>query len=247
MNRRGKVAIISIVALLVVPTAAPAMLFFPYSAQSGGHQVYSETPIDQAALDLITKRSASLVQASPLARPSEPRQIFLTEGGWRWLWLTTRSRNAFAISQRVGEAIIFNRSDLASDRVRNGGAVGGERTVSGVLAHEICHGMLRRPFGFTVDLSKPQWLREGYCDHVAKESTYRSRSPSSIRGEKHARSLISKSASASPPSFAATAAMPIRCSPMPAKRPESAPARAGTRGRSSVLEAGAAVESGRAA
>jgi hypothetical protein len=43
--------------------------------------------------------------------------------------------------------------------------------VSGVLAHEICHGMLRRQFGLTVDWSKPQWLREGYCDHVAQESS----------------------------------------------------------------------------
>ena len=171
MNWKGKVAVASIVALLVVPTVAPATLLFPYSAQSGGHQVYSETPIDQTALNRITKRSASLVQASPLARPSEPRRIFFTEGGWRWLWLTTRSRNAFAISQRVGEPIIFNRSDLAMDQVRNGGAVGGERTVSGVLAHEICHGMLRRHFGFTVDWSKPKWLREGYCDHVAQESS----------------------------------------------------------------------------
>lgn len=187
MNWRGKVAITSIVALLVVPTVAPAMLFFPYSAQSGGHEVYSETPIDQAALDRVTKRSSSLVQTSPLARPSEPRRIFLTEGGWRWLWLANRSHKAFAISQRVGEPIIFNRSDLARDRVRNGGAVGGERTVSGVLAHEICHGMLRRRFGLTVDWTKPQALREGYCDHVAQESSLTAAQVTKLKaaGEKH--------------------------------------------------------------
>ena len=187
MNWKGRVAVVSIVALLVVPTVAPAMLFFPYSAESGGHRVYSETPIDQAALDRITKRSASLVQASPLARPSEPRRIFLTEGGWRWKWLANRSHNAFAISQRVGEAIIFNRSDLASDRVRNGGAVGGERTVSGVMAHEICHGMLRRHFGFTVDWSKPRPLREGYCDHVAQESSLTAAQVAALQaaGENH--------------------------------------------------------------
>jgi hypothetical protein len=181
LNWKGKVAIASIVALLVVPTVAPATLFFPYSAQSGGHQVYSETPIDQDALDRVTKRSAALVQHSPLARPSEPRRIFLTNGGWRWLWLTTRNRNAFAISQRMGEPIIFNRTDLSGDRVRNGGTVGGERAVSGVLAHEICHGMLRRHFGITVDWTKPQWLREGYCDHVAQESSL---TPAQVAGLK---------------------------------------------------------------
>ena len=171
MKWKRQVAIISIVALLVAPAYVPELLFFPNSAQSGGHRVYSEAPIDQAALDRVTARSASLVQASPIARPSEPRRIFLTQGGWRWLWLTASSRNAFAISRRPGEAIVFNRTDLAADRVRNGGTIGGERSVSAVLAHEICHGMLRRHFGFTVDWSKPQWLREGYCDHVAQESS----------------------------------------------------------------------------
>ena len=171
MKWKRQVAIVSIVALLVAPAYVPELLFFPYSAQSGGHRVYSEAPIDAAALDRVTARSAAFVQDSPIAQPTEPRRVFLTQGGWRWLWLTASSRKAFAISRRFGEAIVFNRTDLASDRVRNGGDIGGERSVSGVLAHEICHGMLRRHFGFTVDWSKPQWLREGYCDHVAQESS----------------------------------------------------------------------------
>jgi hypothetical protein len=40
-----------------------------------------------------------------------------------------------------------------------------------VLAHETTHGMLRRRYGFWIDFTQPQWLREGYCDYVAQESS----------------------------------------------------------------------------
>ena len=31
--------------------------------------------------------------------------------------------------------------------------------------------MERRQFGLFIDLTKPAWLREGYCDYVAQESS----------------------------------------------------------------------------
>ncbi len=171
MSWRRQVAIVSIVGLLVVPTVAPEVLAFPYSASSGDLTVYAESPIDRPALDRVASRSAALVAASPIARPSEPRKDFLTEGGWRWKWLALRNMSAFAFSRPVRETIVVNASDLATDRVRNGAEIGGERSLSAVLAHETCHGLTRRHFGIGSDWSKPQWLREGYCDHVAQDSS----------------------------------------------------------------------------
>lgn len=170
MKWKRQVAVVSIMALLVVPTFMPALLFFPYSAQSAGHAVYSETPIDQDALDKVTAKSNALVAASPIAQGQEPRRIFLTDGGWRWTWLSVRFRNAFAISRPFSEPLIFNRSDVARDKLFNGRSAGAVRTLSGTIAHETCHGMIRRQFGVTSDWTKPAWLREGYCDHVAAES-----------------------------------------------------------------------------
>lgn len=67
--------------------------------------------------------------------------------------------------------MVINRSDLATDRLWNGADMGGQRTLSGVIAHETCHGIERRRFGVAIELTKPAWLREGYCDHVAQESS----------------------------------------------------------------------------
>ena len=177
--RALNLATVAAAAALVSPLAAPQLLAFPYSARSQGSVVWSEAPLPQSALDKVLSRKTALVAQSPLtARRGETRHIFLTDGGWRWTWLALQSRDGFALSRGFTETIVVNRSSLADDnvvsglRVRvDGKAVGGRRTLSGTLAHEFCHGMERRRFGPLVDLTKPTWLREGYCDYVAQESS----------------------------------------------------------------------------
>lgn len=164
LNRIAAVAVI----LFASPLYAPQLLAFPYHAQSGDLSVWSEKPIDQAALDAVAEKSAALISGSPLARASEPRRVFLTEGGWRWNWLALRFRDSFAISRPFTEPLIFNRSDIARDRLHSGGNA--VRSLSGTLAHETCHGLIRRSIGLHADFTKPVWLREGYCDFVAEES-----------------------------------------------------------------------------
>lgn len=171
MNWRRELALAAVVALLVVPTFSPQLLAFPHRAQSGDLSVYSDTPIDPRALETVARKSAALVATSPLARPQEPRRVFLTDGGWRWTWLAVRFRNSFAVSRPLTEPLIFNRSDLARNELYNGTPPGAMRSLSGTIAHETCHGLIRRRFGITSDWTKPAWLREGYCDHVAAEST----------------------------------------------------------------------------
>ena len=168
MSWRRQVAIVSIVGLIVAPAFYPPLLAFPHVAQSNGDTVYLTAPIHQAALDRVTGRANKLVATSPLAAAAEPRKIFLTDGGWRWVWLAVIQSSSLAISRPLSEAIVINRSDPGADRMKS---AFGSRTLSSVIAHEKCHGLERRAFGLSSDFSKPNWLREGYCDHVAQEST----------------------------------------------------------------------------
>lgn len=171
MKWRRDVTIVAILGLLIGPMFAPELLAFPYHARSHSSELWSEAPLPPEQLDKVMTRSAALVGQSPLAEAPESRRIFLTHGGWRWIWLAMRNRGSFAISRPGRETVVINRSDIAADKVWNGQALGGQRTLSGTIAHETCHGMERRHFGVGVDWSKPAWLREGYCDHVARESS----------------------------------------------------------------------------
>jgi hypothetical protein len=173
--------------LLASPLLAPQLLAFPHYAEAGDSQVWSEQPIDQAALERVIARAETLVSASPIARESEPRRIFMTNGSWRWLWLANTSRGAFALTRLGGQNLIVNRADLANDRIVNDRPIGGSRQLSSVLAHEITHGMLLHHFGPIKMMQQPRWRVEGYCDHVAQESALSPEDVAQIkaRGETH--------------------------------------------------------------
>lgn len=177
------------VAVFCAPLVAPQVLAFPYVTDSHGSRVWSETPLPRERIDAVMARSAGLVAQSALAdRAGEPRHIFLTNGGWRWTWLALQSWGAFGLTRALNEAVIINRSDVVNDLVSNGATLGGTRTLSGVIAHETCHGMERRAFGLVAaDIRAPTWLREGYCDHVAQESSLSDAEAANLkaRGESH--------------------------------------------------------------
>ena len=173
--------------LLASPLVAPQLLAFPHYAKAGDSQIWSETPIDQAALDKVMARAETLVSASPIAQEREPRRIFLTDGSWRWLWLANTNRGAFALTRLGGQNLIVNRADLAADRIVNGRTVGGSRQLSSVIAHEMTHGVLLHHFGVIAMMGQPRWRVEGYCDHIAQESALTPTDVARIeaRGEKH--------------------------------------------------------------
>lgn len=147
-------------------TLAPEVLAFPHRAVVGDTTVYSERAIPPE-LPALLARSDALLRRSALYGPGYGRRIFLTDGGWRWRVLALQSPGVFALSRGLGEPIVVNRSDVASDTTFNGGAIAGTRSLSGVIAHERTHGLIRARYGLFADLTYAAWLREGYCDLVA--------------------------------------------------------------------------------
>ncbi|RST31069.1 hypothetical protein HMF7854_09635 [Sphingomonas ginkgonis] len=153
--------------LLLSPLAVPPLLAFPYRAQVAGHAIYSEAPIDPR-LPTLVHLADDKVRRSPLSRSLELTQpIFLTAGGWRWLYLANVAHGAFAFTRPLAESIVVNRSDVVRDEVSSTLIAGAHRSLSGVLAHEMTHTAIRARFGLLADWRFPAWLREGYCDEVA--------------------------------------------------------------------------------
>jgi len=162
------------VALAVVATAplfAPSLLAVPHKEQVGAHVVRSVEPITPAVLAAIAEADRR-VAASPIGRDrASDQSIFLTGGGWRWLWLAGNAQGAMAVTRPFNDTIVLNRTDHATALVHNSAAIGGQRLMAGVISHEMTHGSLRAHFGLTVDFAYPAELREGYCDYVAQESS----------------------------------------------------------------------------
>lgn len=170
--KKSTLSIVLLAVLLAFGSALlhPRLLFFPHQRTIGAMTIYSESPIPDE-IERVVGRSDALVRASPLFTPGVlQRPIYLTDGGLRWRLLTVGS-SAFAISRPPTEAIVINRSNVFTDEIWNGADSPAVRDLSGVIAHERTHLLIRERFGLLASRLYPAWVVEGYCDHVAGSST----------------------------------------------------------------------------
>lgn len=149
----------------------PGMLFFPYRAMAGETPIHSATPIPPE-IEAVVARADADVRASAIFAPEVLRRpIYLTDGGARWRILSPGAAKGFGLTRTLGGAMVINRSSVADDRVWNGATLAGSRALSGVIAHERTHMLIRARFGLFADRAYPAWVREGYCDYVAGGGT----------------------------------------------------------------------------
>lgn len=170
-KKAAKAALVVAVLFGAGPLFVPEALAFAHREELHGQTVYSVDPIDTEMLAPVIARANALARTSPLSRHVEHRRIFLTDGGWRWHWLSIGGGGSFALTRMVGNAVVVNASDVRTDWIDSDRAVGNDRSLSGTLAHEITHGVLRREIGMLTTAIAPQWLVEGYADYIARESS----------------------------------------------------------------------------
>lgn len=145
----------------------PQLLLFPHRVMVGQTPVYSTRPLSPSIRAIIVEADAR-VRTSDLFRPDVERTAaFLTDGGPRWRLLSLGAGGAFALTRPLGSGIVVNRSRVDLDGVFNGATIGGRRSLSGVIAHERTHALIRSRYGLFADRTLPNWKVEGYCDHVA--------------------------------------------------------------------------------
>lgn len=161
---------LGLVVALVTAFHVPAALAFPHRAEIGTTTIYSEAPVLPVMVERLDRADRLLAQ-SPLFEPGLKRTLVLTNGGWRWRVMAFGSSGAVALRRPFSSVLIFNRSDIAADRVRNGAALGGTRTLSGTIAHETVHVLTARRYGELALIRMPRWKREGYADYVAQETS----------------------------------------------------------------------------
>lgn len=167
------VALIVVAAILYLPASLffPRMLLFPYRAMVGETPVFSATPIAPEIDDIVARADARVRESAIFTPGVLRRPVFLTDGGVRWRVLSLGASSSFGLNRSLGGNIVINRSSVAADRVVNSSTVAGSRTLSGVIAHERTHMLIRARFGLLADGQYPVWVREGYCDYIAGGGT----------------------------------------------------------------------------
>ena len=142
---------------------------FAFETSHNSFRVYSREPLDpniHAVLDSVeAKLSASGIDDAGL----EPR-IFLcnSHGLYAFLSLYVGSTSfAKGYLALPGDNVFVNRSDAPHDLVFRAARLKDERSLSGVIAHEVTHLLVRKKLGYLKNLMLPAWKQEGYSEYVA--------------------------------------------------------------------------------
>lgn len=155
--------------LLFVGLHTFPQVVFPYSHSVQGVTIYARSPLPSEA----TKRIAEirkLVERSELAVAGRTERIFVCNQPWLFRLFSPTSANAFAYSLPVTDNVFIANADLVHNVVRSAAPDFNTRSFSAVAAHEITHGLIRRRVGLLH--SPPTWVVEGYCDYIARESSF---------------------------------------------------------------------------
>jgi len=164
--------------LLLLTAAFVLLLSFPQLLFA--HQttyktfcVYSREPLDQSINPVLDKAEARLA-TSPINDDSVQPKVFLTNsyGFYRGLSLNI-GWNSFGKGYALlpTSNVFVNKSDVARDMVFRDAPTNNARSLSGVIAHEVTHLLIRKRYGYLRNLLMPAWKKEGYAEYVAGGST----------------------------------------------------------------------------
>jgi len=146
-------------------------VLFAHSLSSGGVTIYARAPLPPEATQRIDETLA-LVRRSELAVPGRRERVFVCNSGWIYRLLCPGRTGAFAASMPITDNIFIADADLAVNVARRASSNYNTRSFSGVVAHEITHGLIRHKLGWLRSARLPDWVAEGYCEYVAREGSF---------------------------------------------------------------------------
>jgi hypothetical protein len=172
MYRGVRYAFFSMVLAYISLLCFPQVLF-GHQVSSGNLTVYSREPLDQN-MDTVLERVQQRLAASPINSTEVKPKIFITNS---FRFYSTLSLYLGSNSFGKGYAalntnnVFINKSDITGDLVFRNAPAQNQRSLSGVIAHEITHLLIRKRYGYWRNLTMPTWKKEGYAEYVAGCST----------------------------------------------------------------------------
>lgn len=170
--RAARYAFFSFVLAYILLLCFPQVLF-GHQVVSGNLTVYSRQPVDQD-INTVLERVQQRLATSPINSTDVKPKIFLTNSFRFYSGLSLYiGGNSFGKGYAALNTnnVFINKSDPRNDLVLRNTADHSQRSLSGVIAHEITHLLIRKRYGYWRNLTMPTWKKEGYAEYVAGSST----------------------------------------------------------------------------
>lgn len=148
-------------------------LLFAHEVSYNSFKIYSQQPIDPGVTAVLDKVQARL-ESSPLKNDEVKPRVFLINNFRVYSMLSLYlGGNSFGKGYPMlpTDNIFMNKSDVSKDLVFRNAPANSERSLSGVIAHETTHLLIRKRYGYFGNLTMPTWKKEGYAEYIAGGST----------------------------------------------------------------------------
>jgi hypothetical protein len=162
-------SVITIVVAYLLTICFPQYLF-GHEVSHQNFKVYSREPFDQHVYKVLDDAEARLSRSTIYDREVS-RRVFLTNSHGMYAFLSNKAFRSFANSVPFINNIVINKSDVARDLVFLNRPQHNQRSLSGVIAHEVTHLLIRRRLGNLRASWLPTWKNEGYCEYIAGDTT----------------------------------------------------------------------------
>ena len=165
-------------AFLLVTAAFVFLLIYPqvlfaHEISYKNFTVYSREPLNQEVYALLDKVEVQLA-ASQINNPSVKPKIFLTNSQKLYSLLSLYiGGNSFGKGFPLlpTSNVFINEADISRDLVFRKAPANNQRSLSGVISHEITHLHIRSKLGYVKNVTLLTWKKEGYAEYVAGGST----------------------------------------------------------------------------
>ena len=162
---------LTVVALFWFGLLVFSQVCFPYNVTHQGVTIYSRAPLPQENTTRIAE-TIRLVERAELAVRGRTERIFVCNNRWLFCVFSPITPRAFGFSVPVVDNVFVAEADLAQNVARSASPVYNQYPFSSVVAHEITHGLIGHRLGLWGEFRLPRWVKEGYCDYVARASSF---------------------------------------------------------------------------
>jgi len=153
-------------------TFFPTFLFANKLEYKNFSVYYHSNDINITELKLVLDKSEKLLKGTELFKIGITQDIFICSSYNEFTFFAPISRKAYGINNPISQNIFLTKSSISGNYILRNGDENNKYSLSGVIAHETVHSLLRNELGLLKYKLLPSWKNEGYCDFIANESSF---------------------------------------------------------------------------
>lgn len=159
------------VAVIYVALQVYPQVLFAHSFSQEGITIYSRAALPEEVADRAVE-IAGLLRRSELSVSGFDDRVFICNHPGLFRLFSPIHGRSFAVSVPLTDNVFVADADLAANTAKSRRAEFNQRSFSSVVAHEIAHRLIRDRVGVFRSLTLETWIREGYSDYIAGESSF---------------------------------------------------------------------------